>query len=122
VNLAKAKLDRIRALLALLELESQGSRDFDEAIDALFLLRGYHMPGSSPCYTTSVDAALKLIPAGCAPVIDWLRYFSDNHIYYECTIQMVGINQPEIGHAEAHTMALAICIAALRAHLHLEDG
>lgn len=63
-----------------------------------------------------LDAAMTLIPEGCAPMQDWLHYTNDSAgvIAYEYDVQRT-TDGYSLGHGEARTPALALTAACLRA-------
>ena len=121
------------SLIAKLEAASEGSRELDEEITAVIsnavLERqaggrtAYHREthwisvGEIKSYTTSIDAALTLLPRG--------RTFWHLSQYYdtgqphaaECDFSSYkdDAGEPFVSKGSAATPALAICIAALRA-------
>lgn len=133
-------------LIARLEAAAEGSRELDAHIDAVingrdvirvegdFSLATRHTPGrywydsvhfaDAPNYTTSIDAALTLIPEGFA-----VRDFS---IWPGCrpTVRILGTHRERDGlywhngtdgrwEAQGATPALALCIAALKARAEI---
>lgn len=69
-----------------------------------------------PDFSASLDAALSLVPEGCAPMQDWhhLRDDLPGVLVWECYVQQVSDGHT-IGSADAGTPALAMAAAALRA-------
>lgn len=69
--------------------------------------------GEVPTYTTSIDAALALVPDG------WNRRLSesDNHNWWVELREGFETSYNRVIHAEARTAPLALCIAALKARL-----
>lgn len=117
-------------LIAKLEAASEGSRELDGQIALVLGLapagaqlhrsldpaRGWWVPGKGPFsgdfwlpphYTTSINAALTLVPDGQAYAV--LVYAS----------AAIG-EPPQFGDHEAPPPALALCIAALKARLDAE--
>lgn len=103
------------SLIKRLESATEGSRELDQAIYAEILERNPFYPGpalGSPYvqhYTTSLDAALTLVPEGMEISLTDL---------YGIPMAEVGLNVPEGSHTarlEHGTLPLALCIAALRA-------
>ncbi len=73
-----------------------------------------------PRYTSSLDAAVKLVPEGCT----WIAY-GPAHCMASASVGLI----PDHGHimedkwtADGETPALALCAAALRARAALEGG
>lgn len=111
------------ALIARLEQASYGSRELDYAV--LGALEGKTVPGGwatyadyempslmrAPYYTTSLDAALSLIPE------DWREWHITKRIG-ENVAQLTesqGLSIAVRGTGIAATPALALCIASLKA-------
>ena len=97
-------------LITRLEQAAEGSRDLDLAIEKAFErcdppeLLAFPLPH----YTTSLDAALTLVPEGWAwDLMAWPNEPS------EAAICQPG--SPHLGRWKGATPALALCIAALRA-------
>lgn len=113
----------VGALVERLEAATEGSRELDAEIDLLALDLGWraerHTRGT-PNYTTSIDAALSLVPDNWSiwALMIW-RGESSTVTAMETEFK------PGFGHAhsggmgrvetKASTPALALCIAALRA-------
>lgn len=96
-------------LIAALEAATEGSRELDEQIASECNILLY------PHYTTSIDAALTLVPEGCI----W-KVFSDypGDAYFADVEKWVpGQGGPENWRTDGacSSPALALCIAALRA-------
>ncbi len=62
--------------------------------------------GTVPAYTTSLDAALTLVPEGC----EWEVYGGDKQ-----AVAVIYVSGPKYVDGRAPTPALAMCIAALKA-------
>ena len=76
-----------------------------------------------PAYTSSIDDALTLLPAGC--VLETLSQGTDEPSTWRVILwhlkQLIGKN-PQTRHRAKHrTPAIAICIAALRARMQKES-
>ena len=105
----------MKELIERIEAASEGSRELDEAISAKVAgvrfqsvstagggLRQFGYGLSTPDYTTSIDAALTLVPESCGWAV------------YEHGSAQVGRNTKQY-FGDANTPALAICAAALKA-------
>ena len=101
---AAQKLD---ALVAELEKATEGSREFDAAI----YIKLQAPLGLIPHYTTSLDAALTLVPEGMAWTI------LSGALHAAC----VGDASTGNPVTKAATPALALCIAALKARAAAND-
>lgn len=140
-------------LIARLEVATEGGPTLDACVDAARYGRTitshdgphedaifYHLeryfyarpdgtPGmaDAPPYTTSIDAALTLVPEGCAWVVNWPAYKLEDHIggmgkfKYQSGKTFAGVRASFSSHlgsdyeAYGATPALALCIAALKA-------
>ncbi len=118
-------------LIARLEGATESSRELDAFIcwmvnphpqgsagpDWWLLPQGtqQHVPTISPHYTTSLDAALTLVPPECSSwELDWNGHSGALHGKACCaTIYLTGSSTQYNG--DAPTPALALCIAALKA-------
>ena len=67
----------------------------------------YRLSANTPAFTASLDAAMALVPEGCARHIEWC----EGHI--EAAVFLP--DSPNLRHGYAATAALALCAAALRA-------
>ena len=100
----------------------QAATGGDRGLDAMihhWLLQGVGTgyPSSAPAYTSSIDAALMLVPEGWAisfgekrglpPEIRMFAWLNDHN-----TPDGIAVRHTE---GSAHTIALALCIAALSA-------
>jgi hypothetical protein len=90
-------------LIARLEAAAEGSRELDAAIAVAVFGGGSHDPGTAPHFTTSLDAALTLVPEGRG----WLMRSVGGRGFAAIS------NAGEA--SQAKTPALALCIAALKA-------
>ncbi len=113
---------KLPELIAKLEAATEGSRELDVAIYAFdrpvpaVELEPRHQHNfdlmKAPRYTTSIDAALTLVPEGWAYQLNML--FEPN-CRQEAIVWTPSNLSPVSG---AHTMPLALCIAALKAREH----
>lgn len=71
---------------------------------------GYDLLNNAPFYTSSLDAAMTLVPEGCVFSVDTL----DGHSEAVVGNNKRAIAQPD--YVRGATPALALCAAALRAH------
>lgn len=101
--------------------EALGWAPVENPTKAMGLLNRWRRPDETltghegpPCVTASLDAAMMLVPEGCAPVIDWSAYKGQPGIYWEAFVQRIEDGKA-VGTAEASTPALALTAAALRA-------
>ena len=108
----KKKID-IKPLIAELEQAKEGSRKLDNAIESLMPFPKPTNPdevvGYPPYYTTSLDAALTLVPEGWSYMIEGGLSTQSPSAYLahpETEGFVQGIASPS---------ALALCIAALKA-------
>ena len=92
-------------LIDRLEAAQEGSRELDAEIGAE---ARYMSPKSVPHYTTSIDAALTLVPEGSTGFL-----LNADEPYSQATIFRDG--DGAIGQGLGKSPALALCIAALRA-------
>jgi hypothetical protein len=103
----------MKDLIAKLEAATEGSRELDAEINgALFgkrLARPVDVAGGPPQYTTSLDAALSLVPEGYAfSVTDGARNRAN-------VWKLSPIKEIPPPYSKGATPALALVIAALRA-------
>ena len=114
---AIADAPNLRSLIERLEAATEGSRELDYAIaetigrETVRAMQGTFAPWK---YTTSIDAALKLVPEGLYWVVTHGRTRPDEPL--GCT--MLTGKEPaneKVCEAEGATAALATCIAALKA-------
>jgi len=109
-------------LIARLEAAAEGSRELDVEIqrhrtghpdDHWYELNGkWARNECPPRYTTSLDAALTLVPEGW-----FVRKLAEYEDGWTCTLIKGARNE---NGASAATPALALCIAALRARQGME--
>ena len=102
-------------LIAKLEAAAEGSRELDFEIEAVVLqpLSGKGL--QPPRYTTSIDAALTLVPNGWHyQIIKW-RCGLGRKKAIEVRLAESGAKYFDEPTAAANTPALALCIAALKA-------
>lgn len=98
----------MRDLIKRIEAASEGSRALDWEIHLHDGLDGKGMYGSHPHYSTSIDAAITLVPEGW-----WHGYMtSDGGFAAHCFEQIVDC---AVFRATLVTPALALCAAALKA-------
>ena len=103
-------------LIARLEAASEGSRELDEAIHSFI---GSPHDGRGlvsfpwPSYTTSLDAALMLVPEGW--VVEDLFIGADK----TSCVDLLFSGKPA-ANGSANTAPLAVCIAALKARASKE--
>lgn len=97
----------MKDLIAKLESATEGSRELDRAIHSH--IRGVEefLLSTWPAYTTSLDAALTLVPEG------WHWNVGDVGLAWVGTHESATKIVRHDG--DAHTPALALCIAALKA-------
>jgi hypothetical protein len=102
-------------LIGRLEKATAPDRELDDAIRAWLSARRIgiaYMP--YPNYTSSIDAALTLVPAGCQWTIEqdaaWVRWLTEDD---------VGEAQGVLNQREGECTAICICIAALKARAAL---
>lgn len=133
----------LKDLIARLEAATEGSRYLDAQIhkyierdQSLFAkfersaqapAADFGMPPTvadqTPHYTTSLDAALTLVPEGWWPGFGWAEYDPKVHKqtgrygWAELVRNVPGRSFPEeiYGYSDSGSPALAICIAALKA-------
>jgi hypothetical protein len=106
-------------LIARIEAASGASRELDWEIHLRDGLDGVGYYGGHPFYTSSVDAALTLIPVHW----NWSLYFSawENHTDQRSGPPEYGANltfrgrENKATRSDAATPALALCAVALRA-------
>ena len=109
----------LSALIAALEAAAVGSRELDERI-ALHV--GWavqpdgQMQAGIPAYSTSLDAALTLVPDGMWWLLGKGRTRPDEPLYGAKILLRSGHGYAVdvVAETEAHTPALAMCCAALR--------
>jgi hypothetical protein len=120
--------ERYAALIEELERATAGSRELDVAIgravgwyrEAADFDPGDELPvrPTLPFYTTSLDAALTLVPPECATLLA-LGHGAKSSV----SIGTLGNAETKwIGDGAAPTGPLALCIAALRARQAMERG
>jgi hypothetical protein len=105
------------SLISRLEAAKEGSRELDQEIWFNHVWEGQGDERDVPAYTSSVDAALSLVPEG------WSFYRLDQYSNGPDPIWGWGAQlrchaNPEVGLAIGETrasMPLALCIASLRA-------
>lgn len=109
------------AIIARLEAATEGSRELDAEIHRIKTCSQHrpivleHYP---PHYTTSIDAALTLVPMKFYPeMLTWICPASDSR---KCRMGVRGPSKARNGWHETvegvgKTPALALCIAALKA-------
>jgi hypothetical protein len=124
---------QLRALIARLVAATEGSRELDGEIaatlklypegafrmldiaDNAYFATGAYERWEAPRYTTSLDAALTLVPSET-----WRVYAIQEHYVGPPVTWFVGLDRRRchvrsmMGHAP--TAPLALCIAALKAH------
>lgn len=109
---ADRELDgEIASVLALHPKDWQ--RDVKSASASLWF-KGLHN-WRAPDYTSSIDAAMTLLPDG----VYWMAACgkrSVNEPLGACALYHPGVDQPFV-QVEGHTVAIALCIAALKARL-----
>lgn len=118
------KDDSLRDLIERVEAASEGSRELDDEIAFAVSAMGQKVPCghtfnritghksgiAARHYTTSIDAAMTLLPEGW-----WHGYMtSEGGFDAHCFEQVV---DSAIFRATAATPALALCCASLRAHM-----
>lgn len=109
--------DRLDDVIAKLEAASEGSRELDEAIGEALLNGRERNPKPYGAwaelvseYTTSLDAALTLVPEG------WKTYAVDGPAIDHDGLWTWMLVAGERGtHGTSHCPTLALCIAALKA-------
>lgn len=100
-------------LTAKLEAATEGTRELDYAIaealgrENVRKTQGTFAPWK---YTTSIDAALTLVPEGWVPTL----YFPDPSIQTDSCLCLLGLPGTREAKGQSPTMPLAICIAALK--------
>lgn len=118
----RAKIERAD-LIAKLEAAEAGSRKLDHAIHAAVGSPGSDDPryfaflhgDYPPCYTTSLDAALTLVPEGLYWIVGHGKT-SPNELPFGAIISTSLPRHEERGTAEHNaSAALALCIASLKA-------
>ena len=103
-------------LIEKLRAATEGSQALDKAV-ALAAFPNPHGNRISQCYTTTLDAALTLVPEGCRGVLDTNpgRHMPMRH-YANIWTPPGPYSSGEISHTgKTDTPALALCIAALKA-------
>lgn len=103
----------LQELIARLEKASAGDRDLDSEIH--FVITdgvGCGASRSGPHYTTSIDAALTLVPKGMHYEIDTFPNGKGEPQYLALVAKPLDLS---VGWSEGKTDALALCIAALEA-------
>ena len=115
-------MNDIDDLIARLEAAMEGSRELDKTISKL--IGTYSAPdrgdptGTWKSYTTSLDAALTLVPEGWQFGIGTHpadELFNPGGAQAYCTKHGTGGAPRGYAHADAHTAPLALCIVALKA-------
>lgn len=110
----------IDELIAALEAATGPSRELDEMIFGTVNGWGYPLVGSAiysfkeigAPYTASIDAALTLVPDGWCPLIGQ----NVHHRHWVAIVQKVTTEGDiKSHHSNAHTPAISLCIAALKA-------
>ena len=108
-------------LIARLEAAEEGSRGLDNeiahAVGAFFPEDPVCFP---PYYTTSLDAALTLVPVGFEVTLRFNGVVYPRAGLSECSAHLTkgGRQYPsQVMDCEARTPALALCIASLRARM-----
>ena len=94
-------------LIARIEAASGGSRELDWEIHLRDGLDGVGAYGAHPYYTSSIDAALTLVPDG----FDWTLGHTNGGLTIHAEVGGRGDEYLRFG----ATPALALCAAALRA-------
>lgn len=105
--------DTLAALIERLEKAEAGTFALDREIAEAVGWQGMEKGRRLPCYTTSIDAALTLVPEGWT---SWEVGSRAGKTRFRAEVSRLPENHIEdavIGHARAP--ALALCIAALRA-------
>ena len=95
-------------LIAKLEAATDGSRTLDTLIERVIVAPGQSFSLTTPPYTSSLDAALTLVPEGLDEEIKRARHRKGWHValWKPSRIGQIG---------DAPIPALALCIAALKA-------
>jgi len=102
----------MKDLIAKLEAATEGSRELDDAINRA--TGDKHLSYDPPHYTTSIDAALTLVPKE-------FRWWSLSNKDNEDEFFIITLREPYAGGRYRHcagahlTVALALCIVALKA-------
>ena len=110
----------MKDIIAKLEVAEERSRELDAAIAELVgsascsggvwpFIPGSQMDREVFHYTTSLDAALTLVPEGAEYRISTL------HGYAHVELPLNAADGPEVGHRDDGNIYLALCIAALKA-------
>ena len=99
------RMTDIDDLIARLEAATEGSRELDDEIHGML---GCEYETHCPCYTTSLDAAMMLVPENYINV----RIYSGNR-WVRIAMPDGGIGIFEFGWSGQ--APLALCVAALRA-------
>lgn len=111
-------------LLAQLQSATEGSRKLDDEIWRAMVpeaVKYEHV--SAPRYTTSLDAAVSLVPEGCDWILSRITLLTEMRIGYTAVIEgLAGTGDSDDpyrfeGKSEAagSTPALALCIAIIKA-------
>ena len=120
-------------LIARLEVATAGSRELDIAVYEAIGWRRKQFSKTAPtwlcppddgkriaiepfnllpCVTTSIDAALTLVPGGYAWMVRKSQPWDDAHPYHSAYVQLT---ESDDNYSISATPALALCIAALKA-------
>lgn len=108
----------MNTLIAELEAATEGSRELDNAVAKAL---GFMMPqpGDPPRYSTSLDAALTLVPKGCG----WSMNDDGEGFVFQKVKRAGGPGWPIIGQCDGDTTpALSLCICSLRARQAMKDA
>jgi hypothetical protein len=113
----------LSALIEKLSAATEGSRELDDAIQEVAIPLGCGMlvfnGRQPPLYTTSLDAALSLVPEGWR-IEDFSQY--RNGDFYVCLWPREKDDWddglPQTVGDDAATPALALCVASLKARQH----
>ena len=124
----------VNNLIAELERATEGSRELDEIIHHSIIPSYTPQPNCpsqqqlSPHYTTSLDAALTLVPEGW---FIWglsdhrtsVHYLGDKHEHVCWRASLQTLNGGRLTVASGKALSLALCIASLSARQAMkEDG
>ena len=115
-------------LIKRLEAATEGSREKSDEIGEHIGAEKRYLSWASEStyhldYTTSIDAALTLVPEGCYAGLDPIFFEEGTHVKYDAIIcranwkewTPLGSDWIDRLEARATTPALALCIAALKA-------
>ena len=112
----------MKELIARLEQASEGGAELDEAIFAAIGREHEFHWNTAPRYTTSLDAALTLVPEGWRTQLYQRDGGWFSRLVEITTSRVVApFESDEKGFAPVPTPALALCIAALKARI-TEEG